>query len=101
MDPSDLPLPLTSRRPAYGIYFEPEPQYAKVSAIVVSVLTSSACASFFLLPAIYFDSYLFVMPSAVLHFSFSLDEYHSLGEAATLPCLLAYLSSKAPYSLAG
>ncbi|KAK8071249.1 hypothetical protein PG997_011452 [Apiospora hydei] len=112
MDPSDLPLPLTSRRPAYGIYFEPEPRYAKVSGIVVSVLASSACASFFLfrfaqvkswrslawttwiLLAIYFDSYLFVMASAVLHFSFSLNEYHSLCEAATLLCLLAYLSSK-------
>ncbi|KAK8102496.1 hypothetical protein PG984_015642 [Apiospora sp. TS-2023a] len=40
-------LPLADRRPAYGIYFEAEPRYAKVSGIVVSVLASSACASFF------------------------------------------------------
>ncbi|KAK8068270.1 hypothetical protein PG996_007382 [Apiospora saccharicola] len=44
---SGTPLPLTDRRPAYGIYFEAEPRYAKVSGIVVSVLASSACASFF------------------------------------------------------
>ncbi|KAK7917405.1 hypothetical protein PG985_011013 [Apiospora marii] len=93
--PSGLPLPLAGRRPAYGIYFEAEPRYAKVSGIVVSVLASGACASFFLLLAIYFDSYLFVMASTVLHYSFSLNDYHSLCEAATLLCLLAYLSSKA------
>ncbi|KAK7974443.1 hypothetical protein PG989_016291 [Apiospora arundinis] len=113
MAPSGLPLPLTNRRPAYGIYFEAEPRSARVGGIVVSVLASSACASFFLfraaqvqswrslawttwlLLAIYFDSYLFVMASAVLHFGFSLNEFHSLCEAATLLCLLAYLSSKA------
>ncbi|KAK8004919.1 hypothetical protein PG990_010956 [Apiospora arundinis] len=112
MAPSGLLLPLTSRRPAYGIYFEAEPRSARVGGIVVSVLASSACASFFLfcaaqvqswrslawttwlLLAIYFDSYLFVMASAVLHFGFSLNEFHSLCEAATLLCLLAYLSSK-------
>ncbi|KAK8037267.1 hypothetical protein PG991_000613 [Apiospora marii] len=110
--PSELPLPLAGRRPTYGIYFEAEPRYAKVSGIVVSVLASGACASFFLfrvaqvkswrslawthwlLLAIYFDSYLFVMASTVLHYSFSLNDYHSLCEAATLLCLLAYLSSK-------
>ncbi|KAK6839328.1 ring finger domain protein [Apiospora arundinis] len=113
MAPSGLPLPLTSRRPVYGIYFEAEPRSARVGGIVVSVLANSACASFFLfraaqvqswrslawttwlLLAIYFDSYLFVMASAVLHFGFSLNEFHSLCEAATLLCLLAYLSSKA------
>ncbi|KAK8876929.1 hypothetical protein PGQ11_001875 [Apiospora arundinis] len=47
MAPSGLPLPLTSRRPAYGIYFEAEPRSARVGGIVVSVLASSACASFF------------------------------------------------------
>ncbi|KAK8024412.1 hypothetical protein PG993_012478 [Apiospora rasikravindrae] len=29
MAPSGQPLPLANRRPAYGIYFEPEPRYAK------------------------------------------------------------------------
>ncbi|KAK8073480.1 hypothetical protein PG994_004379 [Apiospora phragmitis] len=144
MAPSDLPPSLTSRHLAYEIYFEPEPRYAKVSGIVVSVLASSACASFFLfrvaqvkiwrslawthwrkstwppntpwrmektwaenkrmlkgvfdvspvLLAIYFDSYLFVMASTILHYNFSVNDYHSLCEAATLLCLLAYLSSK-------
>ncbi|KAK9776991.1 hypothetical protein AB5N19_07583 [Seiridium cardinale] len=91
---------------------EGEPVAGKVTNVLVTVLASSLCCSFFfqryskvtnwrrlpfiqwLVLGLYADSFIFLLGSAVLQFSFNMSDSFAACEAGTVLCLSAYITTK-------
>ncbi|KAK8079758.1 hypothetical protein PG997_007576 [Apiospora hydei] len=72
----------------------PEPIAARMISVAVAIIAASLCLSFFMVLAIYGDSFVFVLGSTMLQFSIPLGTHITACRVATVICICFYVSTK-------
>ncbi|KAJ3943810.1 uncharacterized protein N0V96_006743 [Colletotrichum fioriniae] len=71
-----------------------EPIGGTVMSVIICLVSISIISGFFVVLAVYIDSYLFVFVTAVLQFALGVNKNVQICDGAILLCLVCYLSTK-------